>query len=142
VALRRDEQMVCLECVPDTQRADTTLAARHTAIHMQLAQLGVLFQLVSEAQLRHPVARHNARALSQALRSGRPREHDAEDCRRLTKNGPTTFHHLEKLLGRVASLRMLALGHAYFNVHGRLSSTTSLTPDLQEHFDAADFIYA
>ncbi|MFM9928154.1 hypothetical protein VLK31_34650 [Variovorax sp. H27-G14] len=142
VATRRDELMVCLECVPDTQRADSTLAARHTAIRTHLARLEILFQVVSEAQLHHPVAHRNARTLAQALRSGRPLDCDVEDCRRLAKNGPTTFHQLEKLLGRVASLRMLALGHAYFDVHEHLEATTPLTFDLQEHFDAADFIHA
>ncbi|MGJ7614130.1 MULTISPECIES: hypothetical protein [unclassified Variovorax] len=142
VAMRRDELMVCLECVPDTQKADRTLAARHTAIRTHLAGLDVLFQAVSEAQLHHPVARTNARTLAQALRSGQPSDYDVEDCRRLAKNGPTTFYHLEKLLGRAASLRMLASGHAYFDVHQHLGATTPLTFDLQEHFDAADFIYA
>jgi hypothetical protein len=140
VAMRRDGQIVCLECIP-SKHLTASVQERLTAIRRHLAALGVLFLVVTEAHLDLPIARRNARILTQALRTARPCERDAEDCVQLAKHKPTVLTDLAALLGTDASLRMLALGHVYADMHQPLGAAASLTYTLEEHLDAADFVH-
>lgn len=141
VAMRRDGQIVCLECIPSKHLTEASVQQRLSAIRRHLADLGVVFLVVTEVHLDLPVARRNARMLTQALRTARPGERDAEDCVQLARRRPATLTDLAALLGTDASLRMLALGHVYTDMHQPLGAATSLTYTLEEHFDAADFIH-
>ncbi|MCJ9671440.1 hypothetical protein [Neorhizobium sp. SHOUNA12B] len=141
VVMRWDGQLVCLECIPSKHLREASVLKRLAAIRQRLADLSVQFLVVTEAHLDLPIARRNARMLTQALRTARPDERDAEDCVQLARRRPEVLTDLAALLGTDASLRMLALGYVYADMHQPLGAATSLTYTLEEHFDAADFIH-
>ncbi|NVM89652.1 hypothetical protein FHT32_003309 [Variovorax sp. SG517] len=141
VVMRRDGELVCLECIPSKHLAKASVQERLAAIRRHLADLSVLFLVVTESDLNLPITRRNARMLTQALRTARPDERDSEDCVQLARHRPAVLTDLAALLGTDASLRMLALGFVYADMHQPLEAATSLTYTLEERFDAADFIY-
>ncbi|MGJ7531389.1 hypothetical protein [Variovorax sp. GB1P17] len=142
VAMKHDGQLVCIECIASKHVTQAQLQGRHTAIRWHLAEIGVLFFVVTEAQLDRPFARRNARMLTQALRTARSSERDTQDYMQLVKSKPAILADLDALLGPTSSLRMLALGHVYADMHQPLAADTPLTYTLEERFDAADFIHA
>lgn len=140
IALRYDGQLVCMQCV-ESRYLDAAELARHSAIGSRLEALNVRFLVVTEAELDRPVTRRNARTLTQAQHIASTPARDAEDRVRLMRSKPASYAELEALLGAASSLRMLALGHVYLDMHTGMSQTSPLTYTLKEHLDAADFIH-
>lgn len=142
VVTARDGRLVCIECVWSRYLLDPTHQARHRAIARQLLEQGLLFRVVCETHLDHLHVQQTARKLVQALQTRRTAGQDDEDQAALMRTLPATFGELQSQLGTHGAMRMLAIGHVYFNTHDRLCVATPLSYVFQEHFDAADFLYS
>lgn len=136
-----DGTLICVECKPAAHLVLPELRAKHRAINLFLSHRGVRFVEVTEQTLAPSVPHENAKTLMRGLQGAR-RVSQAELRRRTAALLPCTFSALIEALGMADARATLFYGHAYFDMHRPLIGTTQLTNHLENHFDAANFLYA
>ena len=133
-------RLVCVECKPQCYADEPDVQAKHTAVKLRLAQVGIRFVVITEVDLACEVSRLNSRDLVRGIRTPITSSAKATLNRQISQIQPATFGELADLIGHNYALVALAHGMSYFDTHRRLSRSTALQP-FQEHFDAANFIY-
>ena len=132
--------MACGECKPQCYADDPDTQAKHVAIRLRLAQVGIEFFIVTESDLACEASRLNSRDLVRGIRTPITGSAKASLIRQISEVQPPTFGELADLIGHDHALAALAHGMSYFDTHKRLNRSTALQP-FQEHFDAANFLY-
>jgi hypothetical protein len=132
--------LVCGECKPQCYAEEPDTQAKHIAVKLWLAQVGIRFVVITENDLTCESSRLNSRDLVRGIRTPITASSKAALNRQITEIQPATFSELVDLIGHDYALAALAHGMSYFDTHQRLSRSTALQP-FREHFDAANFIY-
>lgn len=133
-------RLVCGECKPQCYADDPDIQAKHTAVKLWLAQVGIWFVVITENDLACKSSRLNSRDLVRGIRTPITASAKAALNRQISEIQPATFGELADLIGHNYAFVALAYGMSYFDTHQRLSTSTALQP-FKEHFDAANFIY-
>ncbi|WP_180124885.1 hypothetical protein [Rhodoferax sp. BLA1] len=134
------DHLVCGECKSQCFADEPDIQAKHAAVKLWLAQVGIRFVVVTDNDLACEVSRLNSRDLVRGIRTLITASAKATLNRRISEIQPMAFGELADLVGHDYALVALARGMSYFDTHQRLTRTTALQP-FQENFDAANFIY-
>lgn len=137
----RTGRLVCIEGKSKLDAEAPDMQVHHAAIRFRLAQVGVDFIVVTDADLACEASGLNAHDLVRGIRTPLSKVVEATLRRQIADCQPACFGALERMANRTNAIAALARGMAFFDTHQRLSTSTALVLQFREHFDAANVIF-
>lgn len=138
----RSGTLTCVECKPAEQLDDPEVRLRHRDIKLHLKTHDVRFVEVTESDLAEHAPHENAKLLFRGIQSFGRYTKTGELREKVQHLLPCTFTELTARCGTGSARAALFHGFGFFDMHRQLSGDTLIVPQLEEHFDAAHFLFS